>query len=97
MLWLLKNRCYKLFLDETADIAEDIVADLMNASVFFRNGYKFFRSDKTGLFIDNTHQSFRAGEVAGSDIIWRGTARGLISMSDYMVANWYWFAIGLLV
>ena len=33
-------------------------------------------------------------EVAGSDIIWRGTARGLISMSDFMVANWYWFVIG---
>lgn len=33
-------------------------------------------------------------EVAGDDIIWRGTARGLISLSDFMVANWYWFVIG---
>ena len=33
-------------------------------------------------------------EVAGNDIIWRGTARGLIWLSDFMVANWYWFAGG---
>ena len=34
-------------------------------------------------------------EVAGDEIIWRGTARGLISMSDFMVHNWYWFVFGL--
>ncbi|MBO7642937.1 MAG: type II secretion system F family protein [Alphaproteobacteria bacterium] len=33
-------------------------------------------------------------EVAGNDVIWRGSARGLISMSEFMVANWYWFVIG---
>ena len=32
-------------------------------------------------------------EVAGNEIIWRGSARWLISMSDFMVANWYWFVI----
>ena len=36
-------------------------------------------------------------EVAGSDIIWRGTTRGLISMSDFMVANWYWFVFGFVI
>lgn len=33
-------------------------------------------------------------EVAGNDVIWRGSARGLIAMSEFMVANWYWFMIG---
>ena len=33
-------------------------------------------------------------EVAGtSDIIWRGTAGGLIALSNFMVANWYWFVL----
>ena len=32
-------------------------------------------------------------EVAGSEVIWRGSARGLIAMSEFMVANWYWFVI----
>lgn len=32
-------------------------------------------------------------EVAGTDVIWRGTARGLIVLSDFMVGNWYWFVI----
>lgn len=36
-------------------------------------------------------------EVAGGDIIWRGSARSLISMSEFMVANWYWFVIGIVV
>ena len=36
-------------------------------------------------------------DVAGENIIWRGTARGLISMSDFMVANWYFFIVGLAV
>lgn len=36
-------------------------------------------------------------EVAGNDIIWRGTARGLILMSEFMVSNWYWFVIGIFV
>jgi type II secretory pathway component PulF len=35
-------------------------------------------------------------EVAGNDIIWRGTARGLIVLSDFMVANWYWFVFGFI-
>ena len=30
-------------------------------------------------------------DVAGSDIIWRGAARGLISMSDFTVKYWYVF------
>ena len=32
-------------------------------------------------------------EVAGSDVIWRGAARGLIAMSDFTVEYWYIFAI----
>lgn len=30
-------------------------------------------------------------EVAGSDVIWRGAARGLIAMSDFTVEYWYIF------
>ena len=36
-------------------------------------------------------------EVAGNDIIWRGVARGLISMSDFTVKYWYMFTIGFVV
>ena len=35
-------------------------------------------------------------EVAGNDVVWRGSARSLITMSDFMVANWYWFVFGLI-
>ena len=35
-------------------------------------------------------------EVAGSNIIWRGAARGLIGMSDFTIKYWYMFAIGFL-
>lgn len=32
-------------------------------------------------------------DVAGTDVIWRGAARGLISMSDFTVKYWYMFAV----
>ena len=32
-------------------------------------------------------------DVAGTDVIWRGAARGLISMSDFTVKYWYVFAV----
>ncbi len=32
-------------------------------------------------------------EVAGTDVVWRGAARGLISMSDFTVRYWYIFAV----
>ena len=32
-------------------------------------------------------------DVAGADVIWRGAARGLISMSDFTVKYWYMFAV----
>ena len=32
--------------------------------------------------------------AAGEAVVWRGTARGLISLSEFMVANWYWFVAG---
>ena len=32
-------------------------------------------------------------DVAGADVIWRGTARGLISMSDFTVSYWYIFVL----
>ncbi|MBR2286492.1 MAG: type II secretion system F family protein [Alphaproteobacteria bacterium] len=36
-------------------------------------------------------------EVAGSDIIWRGAAGGLISMSNFTVKYWYIFALLFIV
>jgi type II secretory pathway component PulF len=36
-------------------------------------------------------------EVAGSDVIWRGAARGLIGMSDFTIKYWYMFVVGFLI
>ena len=36
-------------------------------------------------------------DVAGSDVIWRGAARGLIAMSDFTVKYWYMFTIVFIV
>jgi type II secretory pathway component PulF len=36
-------------------------------------------------------------EVAGNGVIWRGVAGSLISLSDFMVGNWYWFVVGIFV
>ncbi len=36
-------------------------------------------------------------EVAGSDVIWRGAARGLIAMSDFTIQYWHAFAIGFVL
>ena len=36
-------------------------------------------------------------EVAGSEVVWRGAARGLIAMSDFTIKYWYTFAIGFVV
>lgn len=35
-------------------------------------------------------------EVAGSDVIWRGAARGLIAMSNFTIKYWYMFTVGFL-
>ena len=36
-------------------------------------------------------------EVAGNDVVWRGTARGLIAMSDFTVRYWYVFTLGFML